>query len=199
MKITPLDIQQQQFTVRFRGFDIQEVDSFLETVANELEEQIKKNTELREELERKEARIWEYQNMEKTLKETLMVAQATSEEMKRNSQKAAEDLKASAQREATLTISQAREQAEKIIGETNANLAKTEAAISDLKRKKILRKHPSGRSPKTWYRRLSQIGGPPSLHWPGRLSSRECCLSPGGGRRRSSRLGSDRWLDASVR
>jgi cell division initiation protein len=138
MKITPLDIQQQQFTVRFRGFDIQEVDSFLETVANELEEQIKKNTELREELERKEARIWEYQNMEKTLKETLMVAQATSEEMKRNSQKAAEDLQASAQREATLTISRAREQAEKIIGETNANLAKTEAAISDLKRKKIL-------------------------------------------------------------
>ena len=71
MKITPLDIQQQQFTVRFRGFDTQEVDSFLETVANELEEQIKKNTELREDLERKETRIWEYQNMEKTLKETL--------------------------------------------------------------------------------------------------------------------------------
>jgi cell division initiation protein len=138
MKITPLDIQQQQFTVRFRGFDIQEVDSFLETVANELEEQIKKNTELREELERKEARIWEYQNMEKTLKETLMVAQATSEEMKKNSQKAAEDLKASTQRDATLTISRAREQAEKIIGETDANLAKTEAAISDLRRKKIL-------------------------------------------------------------
>lgn len=138
MKITPLDIQQQQFTVRFRGYDIQEVDSFLETVANELEEQVKKNTELREELERKETRIWEYQNMEKTLKETLMVAQAASEEMKRNSQKAAEDLKASAQREATLTISRAREKAERIIGETNANLAKVEATISDLRRKKIL-------------------------------------------------------------
>jgi len=138
MKITPLDIQQQQFTVRFRGYDIQEVDAFLETVANELEEQIKKNTELREDLERKETRIWEYQNMEKTLKETLMVAQAASEEMKRNSQKAAEDLKASAQREATFTISRAREKAERIIGETNANLAKVEATISELRRKKIV-------------------------------------------------------------
>jgi len=138
MKITPLDIQQQQFTVRFRGYDIQEVDAFLETVANELEEQIKKNTDLREDLERKETRIWEYQSMEKTLKETLMVAQAASEEMKRNSQKAAEDLKLSAQREATFTISRAREKAEKIIGETNANLAKVEAIISDLRRKKIL-------------------------------------------------------------
>jgi len=138
MKITPMDIQQQQFTVRFRGFDIQEVDSFLETVANEQEELIKKNNELKEELERKEARIWEYQNMEKTLKETLMIAQATSEEMKRNSQRAAEDLKANAQKEADLIISQAREQAERILAENNAKLAKIQAEISDLRRKKII-------------------------------------------------------------
>ncbi|MBP1720311.1 MAG: DivIVA protein, partial [Deltaproteobacteria bacterium] len=29
MKITPLDIQQQQFRMRFRGFDMVEVDNFL--------------------------------------------------------------------------------------------------------------------------------------------------------------------------
>ena len=29
MKLTPLDIQQQQFKVRFRGFDVREVDRFL--------------------------------------------------------------------------------------------------------------------------------------------------------------------------
>ena len=138
MKITPLDIQQQQFTVRFRGFDIQEVDSFLETVAQELEEQIKKNNELREELERKEARIWEYQNMEKTLKETLMIAQATSEEMKKNSLQAAESLKANAEKDAAITISRAREQAEKIISEGNAQLAKIQAEIRDLRRRKII-------------------------------------------------------------
>jgi len=138
MKITPLDIQQQQFTVRFRGFDIQEVDSFLETVAQELEEQIKKNNELREELERKEARIWEYQNMEKTLKETLMIAQATSEEMKKNSLQAAESLKANAEKDAAITISRAREQAEKIISESNAQLAKIQAEIRDLRRRKII-------------------------------------------------------------
>ena len=33
MKITPLDIQQQQFKTRFRGFDIREVDAFLEQMA----------------------------------------------------------------------------------------------------------------------------------------------------------------------
>lgn len=37
MKITPLDVRQQQFHVKFRGFDPEEVDTFLEMVADELE------------------------------------------------------------------------------------------------------------------------------------------------------------------
>jgi cell division initiation protein len=138
MKLTPLDIQQQQFSVRFRGFDTHEVDAFLETVANEFEELIKTNRELKEELERKEARILEYQNMEKTLKETLLMAQATSEEMRKMAQKAAEEIKANAQKEAAFTLSRTREQAEKIIAETNVRLAKIQEEINELKRKKII-------------------------------------------------------------
>ena len=43
MKITPLDIRQQQFTVRFRGFDAEEVDTFLEMIADEYEELMRRN------------------------------------------------------------------------------------------------------------------------------------------------------------
>jgi len=138
MKLTPLDIQQQQFSVRFRGFDTNEVDTFLETVASELEDLLKINKELREELERKEARIGEYQNMERTLKETLLMAQATSEEMKKNAQKAIEELKANTQKEATYIIAHAREQAEKMIAETNSRLVKIQDEVNELKRKKII-------------------------------------------------------------
>ena len=42
MRITPQDIRQQQFTVRtFRGFDPQEVDAFLEDVADDYETKLK--------------------------------------------------------------------------------------------------------------------------------------------------------------
>ena len=140
MKLMPLDIQQQQFSVRFRGFDTNEVDAFLETVANELEDLLKANKELKEELERKEARIWEYQNMEKILKETLLMAQTTSEEMKKNAQKTTEELMVNAQKEATFVIGRAREQAEKMIVETNSRLVKIQEEINELKRKKILLK-----------------------------------------------------------
>jgi len=44
MKITPLDIQQQQFKTRFRGFDIREVDAFLEQIAETFEGLQKKRT-----------------------------------------------------------------------------------------------------------------------------------------------------------
>ena len=37
MTLTPLDIQEQQFRVKFRGFDVAEVDTFLERVANAFE------------------------------------------------------------------------------------------------------------------------------------------------------------------
>ena len=37
MNITPLDIQQQKFKTRFRGFDIQEVDVFLDQMADAFE------------------------------------------------------------------------------------------------------------------------------------------------------------------
>ena len=52
MRITPMDIRQQQFTVRmFRGFSVQEVDSFLEDVAQDYEALIKENALLKEQLQ----------------------------------------------------------------------------------------------------------------------------------------------------
>lgn len=140
MKLTPLDIQQQQFSVRFRGFDTNEVDAFLETIASEMEDLLRMNKNLREELERKDGRIGEYQNMEKTLKETLLMAQATSEEMKRNAQKAIEELKANTQKEAAFILARAREQAEKMMADANSRLAKAQEDVNELKRKKILLK-----------------------------------------------------------
>jgi cell division initiation protein len=138
MKLTPLDIQQQQFSVRFRGFDTNEVDAFLETIASELEDLLKLNKDMRDELERKDARIGEYQNMEKTLKETLLMAQATSEEMKKNAQKTIDELKSNTQKEAAFILARAREQAEKMIMETNGRLVKIQEDVNELKRKKIL-------------------------------------------------------------
>lgn len=123
MKITPLDIQQQQFRVRFRGFDMVEVDNFLELLANEFEELIKENNQLREEDRRKLARINELEAEGKELRDLLLSAKKITEEMKNN-----------ARREGELIIEEAKGQARQIIGNAQEQALKIEADINNLKK-----------------------------------------------------------------
>jgi cell division initiation protein len=122
MRITPLDIQQKQFPMRFRGFDMDEVYSFLELIREELEELLRENASLKEQLSRADEQIKEYHNMEATLRETLMTAQQMVEEYKSNSRK-----------EAELLIKEAELKADTIIKEAQEKVVKIHEDIVDLK------------------------------------------------------------------
>ncbi len=90
MRITPLDIQQKQFPVKFRGFDEEEVDSFLELVREEMEELLRENSTLREDVKKHEKQLKDYKNLETTLRDTLIATQRMAEDYKKNIQKEAE-------------------------------------------------------------------------------------------------------------
>jgi cell division initiation protein len=125
MKITPLDIQQQQFRVRFRGFDMVEVDNFLDLVANELEELLRENNHLKEEDRLKLERIQELEGTEKELRNALVSAQRICEEIKN-----------SARREGDLIIEEAKINARQILQNVQAQAIQTESEIADLKRQR---------------------------------------------------------------
>jgi cell division initiation protein len=114
MRITPLDIQQKQFPMRFRGFDVDEVYSFLELVREEMEEILRENASLKEQLSRADSQLREYRNMEVTLRETLMTAQQMVEEYKTNARKEAELIIKEAELKAESSIKQAQEKVVKI-------------------------------------------------------------------------------------
>jgi cell division initiation protein len=122
MKITPLDIQQQQFQVRFRGFDMVEVDNFLDLLANEFEELIRENNHLREEDGRKLARIQELDSRERELRDALVSAQRITEEIRENARK-----------EGQLMIQEARDQARKIIENAQSEALQVEGEIHQLR------------------------------------------------------------------
>ncbi len=90
MRITPLDIRKQPFRKTVMGFDRDEVNSFLEMVANEFEQIIKQNDELATNVKLLQERIDTYEKIEKTLNETLITAQRATDEAKLNAQKEAE-------------------------------------------------------------------------------------------------------------
>ena len=124
MRITPIDIRQQQFTLKlFRGFDVQEVDAFLEDVANDYEQLIKENALLKEQLAGLEEQARGVADLEKMLRETLVTTQRMVEEWKENGR-----------REAQLIVREAELQAGKILEEARAEEAKINNQILALKR-----------------------------------------------------------------
>jgi cell division initiation protein len=125
MKITPLDIQQQQFRVRFRGFDMVEVDNFLDLLANEFEELLKENSQSREEDRRKAERINQLEAGEKELRDTLVSLQRITEEMKNNARK-----------EGELIIEEAKLNARKILESAQTQALQIEGEINQLKRQR---------------------------------------------------------------
>lgn len=127
MKITPLDIQQQQFKGKvFGGLDPDDVDAFLQLVGREMEELIRENTELKEQGRRAAAAMEELAQKEKSLRETMLAAQRITEEMKANAEK-----------EARLIISEAEMKAEKIVAESETRLARLRNEIQDVRRQKM--------------------------------------------------------------
>src|SRR5574340_552119 len=122
MRITPLDIQQKQFPMKFRGFDVEEVYAFLEVIREEMEELLRENANLKENIQRTEVQIREFKDMETTLRETLMTAQQM-----------VEDYKINARKEAELLIKEAEFRAENMIKESHEKVIKIHEDITDMK------------------------------------------------------------------
>jgi len=122
MRITPLDIQQKQFKTRFRGFDMEDVDSFLEIVREEMEELLRDNANLREESKRYEKQLKEYKNIETTLKDTLISTQQMVEEYRNTAKK-----------ESELIVREAELKTEEMIGAAHEKIVKIHEDITDLK------------------------------------------------------------------
>ncbi len=90
MKLTPLDIHHKEFRTSLRGYNQEEVDAFLDEVADEFERLFKENIDLSEKLDASNERIRSYADMEKTLHNTLLAAQQSAEEIQGKSRKEAE-------------------------------------------------------------------------------------------------------------
>ena len=113
MKLTPLDIKKQEFKRSMRGFDVDEVEAFLEMVAEEYEAVVRERNRLEEENLKLRTQLQDYQNVEKSLKQTLVNAQENMLQSRENSK-----------READMLVREAELQAEKIIEEAKIKLAK---------------------------------------------------------------------------
>lgn len=85
MSLTPQDIQTKQFHVRFRGFDVEEVDAFLERIAEEFLILSQENKQLKDRLEVLSRNIEQHKEQEKRFQDAILSAHAIADEMKERS------------------------------------------------------------------------------------------------------------------
>jgi cell division initiation protein len=123
MRISALDIRQQQFSKRMRGFDRQEVEAFLEDVAEDYESVVKENALLKEQLAALEERSRNITEHERTLQDTLVTTHRLTEEMKQ-----------AAKREAEIIVRDAEMRGEKVAEEMRAEAARLRQDVGALKR-----------------------------------------------------------------
>lgn len=127
MRITPLEIQQMVFKVRLRGYDREDVDRFLEDLAQTVESVNRENADLRDKLGAVERQLSEVKKAEATLANTLVSAQAVGE-----------DLKQSAQRDAELIVKEAELRASEMVREARVELVNTHRDLADLRKQRLV-------------------------------------------------------------
>jgi len=126
MILSPIDIQQKQFRVKFRGFDVREVDAFLEEMAVEFEALEKGNKDREAEIQRLTHDIQDYKAREEAFKQAMVDSQKVIEQMTENARKKGE-----------LTIADAEVKAEAILNRSHSRLAQLHEDIAELKRQRL--------------------------------------------------------------
>jgi DivIVA domain-containing protein len=121
--LTPLDVRRYEFGRKVRGYDTERVDQFREQVADELERLTRLNQELEQKARGFHEQLKSFRERDKALNEALVHAQQLRSEMKEQ-----------AERESALTLREAQAQAERILGDAQANIRRVEDELAALER-----------------------------------------------------------------
>ena len=109
MKISPMEIRQQEFTKKMRGYDPDEVQNFLESLAEELERLNSENESLQSEVQSLTDQVNEFKKIEKNLQDTLLKAQENSTKSMESTKKQTSLMIKEAELKASQIIEKARE------------------------------------------------------------------------------------------
>jgi cell division initiation protein len=122
--LTPLDVRKKSgdFAKALRGYDAEEVDSFLELVSERMEELVKENLQLLEQAERLTEQVSAQEGREKAVQEALVTAQALREDVKQQAHREAE----LTQREAQAAIDRMVAEGERVLDERKHSLGELE-------------------------------------------------------------------------
>lgn len=133
MKLTPLEIRNQEFRKALRGLDPVEVQTFLEMVSEQYEQLLEENKTLNRRIVELETRLQDYQANEKNLRETLLNVQEVKKQSEESSRRQADLIVKEAELKALEILENARKQTRQIREEVSWLKAQKESFINRLR------------------------------------------------------------------
>lgn len=136
--LTPLDVRKKagDFKKAMRGYEPQEVDVFLELVAERMEALVRENLQLRERAEALQQQVASWSGREKAVQEALVTAQELRTEMKTQAQRQADLVLTEAQSEARRQLAEAEAEIRMRFRDAERKLEQAQDALEDLERRR---------------------------------------------------------------
>lgn len=128
MTLTPQDIEAQVFREKFKGYDQDEVDAFLDRVSDSLAQLLREREEMTERMQAIEADARESIEAERLLKRTLITAQRTADETVAEAVAQANTAIADADQRAAQIVAEAQTRASQIVGDAERTAAEMVAS-----------------------------------------------------------------------
>ena len=122
MKLSPLDIQHMEFPTGMGGYGKRQVREFLERVSQELEDVLRDNQQLRDEMKRRDEQISDLQGSEAELKRVVIAAERIANEIREN-----------AKREASLIVQEAEQKRSQVLSDADS---RSERMVSEAEQKR---------------------------------------------------------------
>jgi cell division initiation protein len=136
MPIRPIDIRRKEFKSTFRGYDPNQVDDFLDAVADDFERDHTENQRMREEVSSLRDRLRQFEELEGSIQAALVHAEQASKDLRKAATQEAEGIKQNAQREADFTIREAQSRSHQMLADSSARIERVQDSYDALQEAK---------------------------------------------------------------
>ena len=135
MPITSLEIKDKTFSTKFRGFNPEEVDEFLDIVVRDYEALVRSNHEKEQHIKNLEERLSYFDEIKESLSQSVLIAQDTAERVKQSANERSQNIIKQAEQDAHRLLDEAKYKANEILRQATDNAKKVAVETEELKNK----------------------------------------------------------------
>ncbi|MCD2255305.1 DivIVA domain-containing protein [Lactobacillus sp. CC-MHH1034] len=134
MALTPMDIHNKEFNVRFRGYDQDQVNDFLDQIIKDYEALLRHNEDLERALKDNQEKVAYFTDLKDALNQSIIVAQDAADKVKTNAQREAEIIQDDAEKQARQLLNESTDKSNQILQDASEKARQITIETDDLKK-----------------------------------------------------------------